>query len=482
VDARVRYAAQAAGVRFSFTQKEAVFGFTKGNKAVTLRLAFLGANPATTVRGRRLGAGKVNYLLGRDPARWHTGLPTYGQVVYRDLWPGVDMVFGGAAGRLKYEFLLRPGAEVQHIRLAYRGARGVSVDKAGSLQIRTALGVLTDTRPRSYQAIGGRRVPVDSRFALGGKPATAFGFAVGHYDRRQPLVIDPGLAYSTFLGGSGLDGGAIAVDAAGNAHLAGQTSSADFPTSAGVLDAGLSGNYDAFVAKLNPAGSALLYATFLGGSSNDAANGIRLDASGDAYLTGSTISADFPTSPGAFDTSYNGGTDAFVAKLNPAGSALLYSTLLGGSGYNPGYGIALDAAGDAYVTGAPTPRTSPPPWAPSTLASTAASGTRSWPSSTRAARRSCTRPSWADPATTKGAGSRWTPPVTRTCPGAPTRRTSPPAWAPSTPATTAAWTRSWPSSTRAARRCCTRPSWAAPATTRASGSRWTPAATPTCPG
>jgi hypothetical protein len=335
VDARVRYAGQAAGVRFSFTQKEAVFGFTKGNKAVTLRLAFLGANPATTVRGRRLRAGKVNYLLGRDPARWHTGLPTYGQVVYRDLWPGVDMVFGGAAGRLKYEFLLRPGAEVQRIRLAYRGAGGLSVDKAGSLQIRTALGVLTDARPRSYQAIGGRRVPVDSRFALGGKPATAFGFAVGHYDRRQPLVIDPGLAYSTFLGGSGLDGGAIAVDAAGNAYLAGQTSSADFPTSAGVLDAGLSGNYDSFVAKLNPAGSALLYSTFLGGSSNDAANGIRLDASGDAYLTGSTISADFPTSPGAFDTSYNGGTDAFVAKLNPAGSALLYSTLLGGSGLQP---------------------------------------------------------------------------------------------------------------------------------------------------
>ena len=351
LDSRVRYAAQAAGVRFSFTQKDVVLAFSNGNKAVALQLTFLGANPKTTIRGRRLRAGRVNYLLGSDPARWHTGLPTYGQVVYRDLWPGVDMVFGGAAGRLKYEFLLRPGAKVQRIRLAYRGADGLSVDKAGGLRIRTALGVLTDTRPRSYQQVGGRRVPVGSRFALGGKPATAFGFAVGRYDPRRPLVIDPGLAYSTFLGGSGFDVGTIAVDAAGNAYLAGQTSSADFPTSAGVLDAGLSGNYDAFVAKLNPAGSALLYSTFLGGSSNDAGNGIRLDASGDAYLTGSTISADFPTSPGAFDTSYNGGTDAFVAKLNPAGSALLYSTLLGGSGSTSGSGIALDAAGDAYVTG-----------------------------------------------------------------------------------------------------------------------------------
>ena len=157
MDPRVRYAAQAAGVRFSFTQKEAVFGFKKGTKAVTLRLTFLGANPKTTIKGRRLGVGKVNYLLGSDPARWHTGLPTYGQVVYRDLWPGVDMVFRGAAGRLKYEFLLRPGAKVGQIRLAYRAAEGLAVDKAGSLQIRIALGVLTDTRPRSYQQVGGRR-------------------------------------------------------------------------------------------------------------------------------------------------------------------------------------------------------------------------------------------------------------------------------------------------------------------------------------
>jgi hypothetical protein len=351
-DPRVRYSAQQAGMSVFFTRGEAVLALAKGKRGAALALRFLGASPAA-IEGRRPGPGRVNYLLGNDPAKWRTGLPTYGQVVYRNLWPGVDMVFRGAAGRLTYEFVLRPGAKVANIRLAYRGPGALSLDRAGNLLIPTPLGVLRDEHPRSYQEIGGRRLPVASRFALGGNRASAYGFTVGDYDPRQPLVIDPGLIYSTFLGGSSDDeGSGIALDAAGDAYVTGFTASADFPTSVGAFDTSQNAfSYDAFVSKLNPAGSALLYSTFLGGSSADYGQGIALDATGDAYVTGRTFSTDFPTSAGASDTSQNGNYDAFVSKLNPDGSALLYSTFLGGSGDDEGFGIALDTAGDAYLTG-----------------------------------------------------------------------------------------------------------------------------------
>jgi hypothetical protein len=352
-DARVRYSAQQAGMSVFFTRGEAVLSLAKGKKGAALALRFLGASPAA-IEGRHLGTGRVNYLLGNDTAKWHSGLPSYGQVVYRNLWPGVDMVFRGAAGQLKYEFVLRPGAKVTNIRLAYRGAGALSLDKAGNLLIPTPLGVLRDERPRSYQEIHGRRVPVASRFSLAANHARAYGVAVGQYDSQQPLVIDPGLVYSTFLGGSTTDfGNGIAVDAAGDAHVTGFTVSSDFPTSVGAFDTSQNGggSSDAFVTKLNPAGTALLYSTYLGGSSADVGRGIALDAAGDAYVTGQTGSSDFPTSGGAFDTSHNGGSDVFVTKLNPAGSALVYSTFLGGSGLDQGTGIALDGVGDAYLTG-----------------------------------------------------------------------------------------------------------------------------------
>lgn len=202
-DARVRFSAQAGGASFHFTQEEAVFAFRKGSLSPTggivLRLSFLGGNPETRIEGQGLGPGKVNYLIGSDPSQWRTGLPTYGQVVYRDLWPGIDLVFRGAEGQLKYEFLLRPRAEIAAIRLAFRGAEGLSLDRDGNLLVETSLGTLTDARPIAYQELGGERVPVESRFLLhpDARQAAAYGFAVGHYDSRQPLVIDPGLFYSS---------------------------------------------------------------------------------------------------------------------------------------------------------------------------------------------------------------------------------------------------------------------------------------------
>lgn len=351
LDERVRYEAHAAGASFSFTPTEAVLAFARERKGHVLRLRFLGADPGVEVVGSRPWPGRVNDLRGSDPARWHTGIPIYGEVVYRGLWPGIDLAFRGDGGALKYEFRLAAGANPADVRLAYRGAEGLSLDRAGNLVVATSLGPLTDSRPVSYQQIGGRRVAVDSRYALSG---SSYGFALGAYDRSRPLVIDPGVVYSTYLGGFQIDqGNAIAVDASGSAYVVGTTGVQfgagpnDFPTTAGAFDATYGGLQDAFVAKLSPAGSALVYATFLGGNHVDDGLGVAVDAAGNAYVSGRSLSSDFPTTPGAFDTV--SGNKGFVAKLNATGSALLYSTYVGTLG--PGNDVAVDAAGNAYVAG-----------------------------------------------------------------------------------------------------------------------------------
>jgi hypothetical protein len=348
-DARVRFQTQAGGASFYFTPKEAVFAFAAEKKGHVLRLGFLGANPKVEIEGASKTAATVNYIRGNDPARWQVGLSTYEEVVYRGLWPGIDLAFRGDAGTLKYEFRLAPGADPGAIRLAYRGADRLSLSREGDLRIDTSLGVLTDSPPVSYQLVHGQRVPVESRFALvkGG-----YRFALGRYNRRHPLVIDPGLVYSTFLGGNGFDlGFGIAIDTAGNTYVTGFTSSTDFPTTPGAFDSTFGGNRDAFVTKLDAAGAAAVYSTYLGGNAFDEARDIAIDAAGNAYVTGTTTSTDFPTTAGAFDLSYNGGADAFVTRLDPNGSALVYSTYLGGAGLEEGRGLAIDAAGNAYVTG-----------------------------------------------------------------------------------------------------------------------------------
>ena len=363
LDARVRFSAHAGGASVWLTGTDARFAFAKETRGVNLRLRFVGADPDAAIEAARPEPGKVNYLLGNDPGKWHTGLPTYGEVVYHDLWPGIDLVFRGEYGKLKYELRLEPGADPGQVRLAYRGAERLALGKAGDLRIETALGVLRDSPPASYQVVGGRRVPVASRFGLHGM---TYGFALGAYDPKRPLVIDPGLAYSTYLGGSGLDkgggvavdglvGGGIAVDSLGNAYVTGHTASDPFPATAGAFDTSFNGREDVFVTKLNATGSSLVYSTYLGGSSIDQGLGIAVDAAGNAYVTGVTTSDPFPTTPGAFETSFNGGgRDGFVTKLNATGSALVYSTYLGGAGIDEAFGIALDAAGNAYMSGRTT--------------------------------------------------------------------------------------------------------------------------------
>ena len=343
-DARVRYFAQGAGYSFFFTDDKAVLALQKGNRGQALQMRFIGANPNAELVATERSAAKVNYLSGTEQ---HTNLPSYAEVVYRDLWPGIDMVFRGQGARLKYEFRVAPGARPSDIRLAYAGAQGLSVGAGGALHIATPLGTLKDAAPQSLQRLDGRRTAVKSRYALSG---SSYGFSLGAYDRSRPLVIDPGLVYSTYLGPAN----GIAVDSSGAAYVTGQAGSADFPTTAGAFDTSFNGGLfgDVFVTKLDPTGSGLVYSTYLGGSNNDQGFGIAVDSSGAAYVTGSTESTNFPTTAGAFDTSLTGASNAFITKLSPNGSSLAYSTYLGGSSSELGYGIAVDPSGAAYVTGA----------------------------------------------------------------------------------------------------------------------------------
>jgi hypothetical protein len=315
----VGYLAQGDGYAFSFTDEGAVLSFVK--PAATLDVQFVGANSATSLEARERTEGTVNRFIG-DKSQWETGIPMYKELVYRDLWPGIDLVIRGGAGELKYEFHVSPGADPRDIRLAY--------DDHGSPSVGSALGELTEARPVGDQQAGS-----------------------GH-DVDQALVITRSIDYASFVGGAGADSGrGIAVDADGNAYVTGQTASFDFPTTVGAFDRTNNANTDVFVTKLDRSGSSVVWSTFIGGSAFDSGNAIAVDDRGAAYVSGFSGSLNYPTTAGAFDTTQNGGSDAFVTKIAPSGSALEYSAYLGGAGFSfeGSNGIAVDDAGSAYVTG-----------------------------------------------------------------------------------------------------------------------------------
>ncbi len=339
----------------SLTRDDTLHGITGtvSISATALRLRYVGADLNAPVSGDAQLPGVANYLVGSDPSRWHTGVPTYATVSYHAVYPGIDLVYYGTAGRLEYDWRLAPGADPGQIALAVDGARDVRLDGDGNLALGTILGDIVQQAPRAYQTIDGVRHAVAVHYTL--TPARQIGVALGAYDTQAPLVIDPVLSYSTYLGGSGSDAAyGVAVDAAGNAYVTGNTTSTDFPTAGalqGTNHGGVTASLDAFVSKLNAAGTALVYSTYLGGSGDDYGNAIAVDPSGNAYVTGNTSSSDFPTTANAYQPT---GYSIFVSKLNAAGGSLLYSTYLGGPsgvGNNYGNGIAVDAASDAYVTG-----------------------------------------------------------------------------------------------------------------------------------
>ncbi|MDR3678066.1 MAG: SBBP repeat-containing protein, partial [Acidobacteriota bacterium] len=365
----------------------------------------MGANASAIVSGGEELPGKSNYFIGNDPKKWRTNVPNYAQVKYRGVYPGVDLVYyGNLGGLLEYDFVVAPGADPAAIRFELSGGREVGsgqpavgsgsqgqaqrqskIDPSGDLVVKTGSGEIRLHKPVVYQEAesdvrgpksevqdetrksNNRQSAIDHRKFMEGRYVleanNQVGFNVPSYDPTRPLVIDPALSYSTYLGGTGGDMAyAITVDTAGNAYVAGEASSTNFPVTPGAFQTTNPAG-SAFVTKLNPTGTALVYSTYLGGSSGATASGLAVDTSGNVYVTGYTGAIDFPVTPGAFQTTNkaatNGNTNAFVTKLNPTGTALVYSTYLGGSGLSTGapyYGdkgnaMAVDATGNVYVAG-----------------------------------------------------------------------------------------------------------------------------------
>jgi hypothetical protein len=324
-----------------------------------LGVRFVGAKRTEPV-GLDQTSAVVSYFKG-VPEQWITGVPTYLRVAYRDVWSGIDLVYSGTGSRLKYSFLVNPGADPARIRLAYRGATGLAVNPEGQLEVTAPAGSIVDDAPITYQEAGGRRVVVPSSYVV--RNGAGYGFEVGPYDRSRPLVIDPAVLINAgFIGGSGGDDGdGIAVDASGAAYVTGTTTSGEttFPDGDGFgtvtgPDVTYNLNNDAFVAKVSPAGTSLVYAGYIGGSGAETGRSIAVDGAGGAYVTGLTGSteATFPVVTGP-DLTHNGTNfDAFVAKVTPSGTSLEYAGYIGGSGDSEGgSGIAVDGAGAAYVTG-----------------------------------------------------------------------------------------------------------------------------------
>lgn len=372
---QVKFLTRGNGYSVFLTPTEAVLSLRQTQKSSTatqpavkltgktqtsvIRLQLVGSNPTAQVKGLKQLPGKSNYLTGKDASKWHTDIAHYAKVQYQAVYPGIDLVYYGNQGQLEYDFVVAPGANPQNIKFRVAGASRLEIDQQGNLLLHTQKGVIRQHRPIIYQQINGQKKAVAGSYVLVGQEV---GFKVGAYNHTQPLVIDPVLSYSTYLGGSGIeDSTGIALDYQGNVYVKGETNSTDFPIK-NALDSTLSRD-DAFITKLNPSASgaaSLIYSTYLGGSNEEDSSGlntIAVDYRGNAYITGLTFSTDFPTTENAFSRQLSGFGDAYVTKLNATGNRLLYSTYLAGStvnGLDRTSAIAVDLQGNIYVAGTTT--------------------------------------------------------------------------------------------------------------------------------
>jgi hypothetical protein len=383
-DPRVRFAARGAGYNLWLTASEAVLSLQSGSprasrpslgirgdqppresadnpRAALIRMKLVNANPKVAMHGEEELAGRTNSFIGNDAHRWQTDIKNYAKVRAEQVYRGIGLLYYGNGRELEYDFDVAAGADPARIRMRYEGAQALRVDAAGDLIVRTAAGEVRQHRPVAFQQDADGRRDVAVTYVLRGKDEVRF--ALGAYDHHRPLVIDPVLVYSTYLGGSNNsdEARAIAVDVAGNAYVTGDTWSSDFPLVNSI------GTYAAntrlvFVSKLNASGNGLIYSTYISGTPNGFTSqsyglGIAVDSAGNAYVTGETTATNFPTTPGAFQTvkgqnPRGGANDAFILKLSATGAALVYSTYLGGGSDDYGRAIAIDGIGNAYITGA----------------------------------------------------------------------------------------------------------------------------------
>ena len=323
-DSKVKFLSRGSGYSLFLTSNEAVLVLRQSEadenrkapraaratvgasqrKSAVVRMTLVNANPQSQAAGHDALPGKSNYFIGNDPAKWRTNIPTYAKVKYESVYPGVDLVYYGNHGQLEYDFVVAPGADPRLVTLAFEGAREVHIDARGDLVLGVEGGEVRQHKPVVYQEVAGVKQEVAGRYEM--KGTRHVGFRVAAYDPSRPLIIDPVLVYSTYLGGSDNDvGQGIAVDAAGNAYVTGGTGSTDFPTTLRAFQTThAGGDADAFVMKLDATGSALVFSTYLGGSDGDGGLDIAVDVAGSAYVTGGTLSTDFPTTAGAAQTTY----------------------------------------------------------------------------------------------------------------------------------------------------------------------------------
>src|SRR5438445_4199019 len=378
-DRQVEFLARGPGYTLFLTPTQAVFslssrknsatdekragrhdGRRSGGDPITLAMDLLGANPHPPVEGLDELPGKASYFIGSKPENWHVGVPTFAKVKYHQIYPGIDLLYYGNQRQLEYDFIVAPKADAKRIALKIDGADQFELNSQGDLVAHLNGTKVSWHRPFAFQETQAGRKEIPSRFTL--KKNRRVGFEVASYDHTKPLIIDPALVYATYLGGTGDEisfysfapnGVKIALDTNGNVFVAGQTLSRNFPTrnaydsTANGADTNLC---DVFVTKFNASGNALIYSTYLGGVSNDVAGGIAVDSSGNAYITGSTESPDFPH-VNAVQSANNGYDDIFVTRLSSNGTSIVYSTFLGGGNDDFGRAIAVDSSGSAYITG-----------------------------------------------------------------------------------------------------------------------------------
>ena len=361
----VDFVARGPGYGLFLTPTEAVFSLSPAAAALdpdalhgaradrlapsVLRMALIGGNPAPEATGENLLDGTSHYFTGKDPEKWQRNVSRFGKVRYAEVYPGVDMVYYGADGKLEYDFIVAPGRDPGKIALDFKGVEGIRLDEAGNLLLKTAHGDLVQHKPVIYQLVDGARRMIEGAYALLG--GNGVGFKLGQYDLNLPLVIDPVLSYSTYVGGDGWDSvAAIGVDAAGNTYVAGNTNSIEFPWDMG-NDSEFSGIYDAYVCRFTAAGGKP-YCAYIGGTGDDAAWALAVGGNGSAYVGGFTSSTDFPVI-NAQQPNPAAGTngDAFVLKIDPTGTMLAYSTYYGGNDADVVRALAVDDQGAAYITG-----------------------------------------------------------------------------------------------------------------------------------
>lgn len=367
-DSRVKFLAHGRDYGLFLTGQEAVFAFhaaavrhdsivQKSSRDSVVRMQLRGSNAGALAEGVQPLPGTANYLIGKDPSQWHTNIPTWSKVRFSSVYPGIDLLYYGNQSQLEYDFVVAPEANANSIKLRFSGASRIKLTAAGDLSVSSRDGQIVFQKPVIYQEDHGKRRAVKGGFAL--HADRTVGFNLGRYDQSTPLIIDPVLQYSTYLGGSdGSSLSAIAVDDAGNTYVAGSTLSHNFPVTPGAFQEGGIPT-TGVVSKLNASGTALIYSTYLGGSTSNVGyistmpNGIAVDAAGNAYVSGLTNTTNFPVTAGAFQAQLKSQLrgNVFVTKLNPSGSGLVYSTYVGGSNTDTAAAIALDDAGDAYVAG-----------------------------------------------------------------------------------------------------------------------------------